>query len=103
MYATANPGHHLKKHAKRLRAVGVILMILWLITMLYGIEFIDRTDLYGTSKTISDVFGYAIALSSAPCFIFIFLTIDALETEICAMSKQIAAQQDELDFLKRLG
>lgn len=68
--------------SNRLSIAGVVLLLVWGVSLVYWLGFIERTDLYGTSQTISTVFGYVMMAAISGGMLFVFDVIGKLERRI---------------------
>lgn len=71
-----------KPFVKRAGIAGLILMFVWGVSLVHWLEFIDRTDLYGTAETISVVFGYLMLFATSGGMLFVFNVTGELEKRI---------------------
>ena len=89
-----------KPFIRRAGIAGVILAGVWGVSLVYWLGFIDRTDLHGTSRTISTVFGYVMMAATSGGMLFVFDVIGKMEAHIRSL-EDIAFQKkpDALDHM----
>lgn len=89
-----------KPFVRKAGIAGLILAIVWGVALIYWYGFVDREDLYGTSRAISTIFGYVMMLATSGGMLFVFDMIGWMEKRIRSLEDIVLLKKpDAIDLM----